>query len=160
MRPGFAGRGTRQRPIASIFLRQRVLLELLFSLVFDVLGQLLFEVLAEFGLETFKQAVGRTPQQRSPILAGVGHLLLGHLAGGLSLLLIPQSLVPPGPLPGLSLVLSPLITGSVMQTIGDLVAERRSERPVLFTFRAGALFAFGMALVRFAYLVLEVTPFN
>ena len=71
-----------------------------------------------------------------------------------------RSLVPPGPLPGLSLIVSPLVTGLVMQTIGDMVADRDGDRPVLFSFRAGAIFAFGMALVRFAYLVLEVTPFN
>lgn len=131
----------------------------MFQLVLEVLADAVIELAGGLGIETLKHAVGRT-RRSSPYLAAAGHFLLGLAAGAVSLLVVHRSLVPPGPLPGLSLIVSPLVTGLVMQTIGDMVAHRDGDRPVLFSFRAGAIFAFGMALVRFAYLVLEITPFN
>jgi len=82
------------------------------------------------------------------MLAAMGHLLLGALAGAASLAVIPHRLVPSSPLPGLSLVLSPLGNGIVMQAIGRWWDTRPDDRPALFTFTAGAIFAFAMALVR------------
>lgn len=46
-----------------------------------------------------------------------------------------------------------------MQRLGDLWEERGKPRPVLFWFRAGAVFAFGMALARFVYIELDWSPF-
>ena len=42
-----------------------------------------------------------------------------------------------------------------MHWIGEFWSDRGRDRPALFAFGAGALFAFGMALVRFAVLELE-----
>jgi hypothetical protein len=53
-------------------------------------------------------------------------------------------------------VLSPIGTGIAMHWIGEFWRER--GRPALFSFRAGAIFAFGMALVRFVYLELGWRP--
>jgi len=39
-----------------------------------------------------------------------------------------------------------------MRLVGDFWEPRQGWRPALFTFRGGALFAFGMAVVRFGYL--------
>lgn len=77
---------------------------------------------------------------------------MGVCAGGLSVLIFGRRLVAPGPIPGLSLVASPLATGLAMHWLGELVEGRGRERPALFSFSAGAIFAFGMALVRFLYL--------
>ena len=56
------------------------------------------------------------------------------------------------PFRGVSLLLSPLGTGLAMHILGEFWSNRGKERPALFSFRAGAAFAFGMALVRFLYL--------
>jgi hypothetical protein len=74
-------------------------------------------------------------------------------------LIVRQRLTPYYPLPGLSLVLSPIATGIAMHWIGEFWSDRGRDRPALFTFGAGALFAFGMALVRFVVLELEWNPF-
>ena len=79
---------------------------------------------------------------------------MGVIAGVVSLLIFGQRLAPPSPFPGISLVLSPLATGIAMHWIGEFWSEREWDRPALFTFRAGAVFAFGMALVRLVYLEL------
>jgi hypothetical protein len=76
---------------------------------------------------------------------------MGLVAGVLSLLLFGSRLTQRGPIPGLSLVASPLGTGLAMHWLGEFWREREKDRPALFTFRAGAIFAFGMALVRFLY---------
>jgi hypothetical protein len=63
-------------------------------------------------------------------------------------------------MPGLSLVLAPIGTGVVaMHGLGEFWLRRGMDRPALFSFRAGAIFAFGMALVRFVYLILRWRPF-
>ena len=119
---------------------------------------MLFEFVAAFGWESLKDSA-RRERESTPVLSGTGHLLLGVAAGALSLLIVPRRLTPHSPLPGLSLVLSPLGTGIVMHWIGEFWRERSRDRPVLFSFRAGAIFAFGMALVRFVYVELGWRPF-
>ena len=42
--------------------------------------------------------------------------------------------------------------------IGEFWREHGRDRPTLFSFRAGAILAFGMALVRFVYLELGWSP--
>ena len=125
--------------------------ELLLQLALDVLGQLLFEFAMAFGWESLKDAT-RLERHATPLLAGIGHLIAGLIAGLLSLAVFRGRLMPRAPLPGVSLVLSPLGTGLVMHLLGEFWRERGKDRPILFTFRAGAIFAFGMALVRFWYL--------
>lgn len=118
----------------------------------------MFEFVAGFGWESLKDSM-RRDRESKPLLAGTGHFLFGVCAGVLSLLIIGRRLAPQSPVPGLSLVLSPIGTGIAMHWIGEFWRERGRDRPALFSFRAGAIFAFGMALARFAYLELEWTPF-
>ena len=62
-------------------------------------------------------------------------------------------------MPGLSLGLSPVGTGIAMHWLGEMWRDRGKDPPALFSFKAGALFAFGMAVVRFVYLELGWKPF-
>lgn len=132
--------------------------ELLFQLVLDIAGQILFEVLTSLGWESLKDSV-RPERERTPVLAGFGHFLMGLLAGVVSLLVFGTRLVPRPVIPGLSLILSPIATGIAMHIIGEWWRERGRDRPALFSFWAGAIFAFGMALVRFVYLEIGWRPF-
>lgn len=76
-------------------------------------------------------------------------MLLGLLAGGISLAVLPSPVAAPYPVRGGSLILAPAISALVLMLIGDVWHKWRGWRPALFTFRAGAVFAFGIALVRF-----------
>ena len=125
------------------------MLEFLFQIVIEVIGQVLFEILFGVGSESLKGATRR--QRRShPVLAGIGHFVMGVIAGAVSLLLFNERLLARSTIPGVSLLLSPLGTGAAMHVLGARW-EHDDERPRLFSFRAGAIFAFGMALVRFSY---------
>ena len=100
----------------------------------------------------------RPQRQSPPLLAGLGHFLMGLCAGIVSLLVFGSRVLPRHPIPGLSLILSPIATGIAMHRIGEFWRERGEARPALFTFWAGAIFAFAMALVRFVYLEIGWTP--
>jgi hypothetical protein len=116
------------------------------------------EFLTALGWKSLTDSVGRESES-TPVLAAVGHLLLGLAAGVISLLIFPRRLTPHSPMPGLSLLLSPIGTGVAMHWLGEFWRERGRDRPVLFSFRAGAIFAFGMALVRFVYVEMGWRPF-
>jgi len=124
--------------------------EFLFQIVIEILWQILFEAATSFGWESLSHSM-RTERKASPVLAGIGHLLMGLIAGVISLFILPGRLAPRSPLPGVSLVLSPLGTGLAMHLLGERWRERGHDPPKLFSFWSGAIFAFGMALVRFLF---------
>ena len=119
------------------------------QIAIEVLGQALLEVVAEVGFSSLKAALDRP--SRNPLLAALGYLILGALVGGATLALWPARLVPPGPVPGLSLVLGPLAVGGLMQSWGRYRLSRGHVTTNLATFLGGAAFAFGTALVRFLW---------
>src|SRR5688500_13735012 len=97
-----------------------------------------------------RESMGRE-RQTSPVVAAIGHFLMGLIVGVVSIAVLPTRLIGRGGFRGISLFLSPLGTGLAMHALGDFWRERGSEPSALFTFRGGAAFAFGMALVRFVY---------
>lgn len=127
-----------------------LILEIVLQFVFEFFVYFVGEVLVEVGLrglaETFR---GRGT--RNPLLALIGYAAGGAALGGLSLLVFPQRLVQSAFVPGLSLVVTPLLTGAAMSGVGWL--RRRQGKRVLRIdrFVYGAVFAFGMALVRFLF---------
>ena len=131
--------------------------ELLFQLILEVLAQILFELATALGWESLKDSM-RSERESTPLLSGIGHFLMGLCAGVGSVLVFGSRVTPRSPIPGLSLVLSPIVTGLAMDRIGESWRERGWDRPALFSFRAGAIFAFAMALVRFVYLEVGWSP--
>ncbi len=126
------------------------LFELLVQFVLEVLGQLIFELLTSLGWESVKDTF-RPRRHASPILSAIGQFLLGGIAGGISLLILPERVATRSFLPGVSLLLSPIGTGIVMHSIGEMWPDDWREKPALFSFWSGAIFALGMALVRLTY---------
>lgn len=127
-----------------------LLVELLLSGLCELGGELLLEVALEFGLSGVKEATGR--QNRDPVLASFGYLLLGAAVGGLTLLAAPERLIPLpayAPRPGLSLVIVPLLAGAAMHAWGSFRKARGHSPTNLATFWGGFAFAFAAALVRF-----------
>jgi MFS family permease len=110
--------------------------------------QLFFELFVEAGVR-----VGRAPFQARkrthPVLAGLGLLALGAAVGLIVSWIFPRPFFRFNVLPGASLILSPILNGAVMEYYGRWSERRTGSRTHLATFWGGALFAFGMALVRF-----------
>jgi hypothetical protein len=126
------------------------MLEFVLSALWEIVLQLAGELLLELGFS----AVGEPFRERKrshPVLAGAGVFLIGAVLGAATRLAWPGRIFPPGPVPGVSLLLSPLATGLIMHSYGEWCERRGTSRSFVETFWGGALFAFGMALVRFLW---------
>jgi hypothetical protein len=104
-------------------------------------------VLIEVGQRGFGQSL-RPRRRAHPILAGVSAFLLGGLIGSITSWLWPVRLFSPGPVRGLSVVVTPILNGILMHWYGTWRERRGSERFFLATFWGGAMFGLGVSLVR------------
>ena len=125
------------------------LLLFLLQLGGDLLIQVVLEILWEVVAAAYKATFGRP--DRGVVWASVGYFVVGASLGTLSLLLWPTRLLRPGPLPGLSLIISPLCVGLAMEAWGTYRRAGGRVTTSLATFPAGAAFALGTALVRFVW---------
>ena len=130
-----------------------------------VLADLLFEALAvifegalEFSgdlvTELLFRCFGHTvkpPEKRNPILAGIGYALLGLIAGGLSLLIFPNSFARTEKFHGISMLVSPVLAGLGMAGLGWLLKRQGKRVMRLDSFIYGFIMALPIAIVRFFY---------
>ena len=133
------------------------MLELLFAFL-EVFLEIFFEAAFEFAAEFFGALIWRgvaavfdASEFKNPLLACIGYAFLGGVAGGLSLLLFPHRLVHPSRVPGLSVVISPVLAGLGMSMVGSTLRKRNKKAMQIESFGYGFAFAFGMALVRFLF---------
>jgi hypothetical protein len=82
--------------------------------------------------------------------------LLGGALGALTRMIWPTPIFQPSPVRGASLLLSPLMNGAIMDRYGAWLEARGGARSYIATFWGGALFAFGMALVRFVWVAGDI----
>jgi len=132
-------------------------MELVFALL-DAFLEIFLEVAIEVAGETIFiflfTAIAdalRPSEPRRPVMACVGYLLLGAATGGLSLIWFPFPLVHPSRFHGISLIISPLLTGSLMALLGWILRKYNKRTVNLETFGYGFVFAFGMTLARFLF---------
>jgi hypothetical protein len=127
-------------------------MEILFEIVFQFIGELLlqivFELLAEFGLRGVGEVFRKKP---NPWMASLGYVILGAIAGGISLWLFPKHLISGSSLQLLNLALTPVLSGSVMGALGHWRNARGQVLLRLDRFAYGYLFALTMALLRFQF---------
>jgi hypothetical protein len=99
------------------------------------------------GWQVFSEPFRKGP---NPILAAIGLTLLGALAGLLTSLIVPNRIFGQYGIKGVSILFSPLLTGLIMHRYGQWLVERGRPRSPFATFWGGALFALGMAFVRYS----------
>lgn len=97
-------------------------------------------------------AVFDTSEFKNPALAYIVYMVLGGAVGALSLLLFPFPLVHPSRLPGLSVIISPVLAGLGMSMVGSTLRKRNKKAMRIESFGYGFAFAFGMAVIRFLYI--------
>ncbi len=123
--------------------------------------EILFELLAGLGdalLEIFGEAViasithiipRRTLLQINLVFLGIWYAALGLMVGWASVAIFPRPLIGPSKIHGISLILSPVITGLVMSQVGSVIRRRGKRTTSIESFSYGFVFAFGMAMMRF-----------
>jgi len=140
-------RGSEPRLTSTAERRIEIILEILLPAIWEILLQIVMELLFELGFESIRESMRRR-RRAHPVVALVGAALFGGVAGLVTSLLWPTRIIQTAAVPGASLLLSPLLTGLVMDQYGRWLKGNGSY---LATFSGGALFAFGMALVRFLW---------
>lgn len=125
-----------------------IIFEVLFSFFGEFLLQVIAEALAELGLHSVREPFRRPPK---PWLAAIGYALLGTIAGGISLLILPHLFVPLHNLQLMNVALTPIAAGLAMMAMGAWRRRRDQELIRLDKFAYGYLFALTMALVRFHF---------
>jgi hypothetical protein len=131
--------------------------ELLLQLVLAIL-ELFLEALLEFAGEVLIDLVSRalasvftTALNLNPLLAALGYTILGALTGGASLSVFPHPLVHSTRFHGISLLISPIVTGLAMSMVGSYLESRDKRVAQIENFGYGFAFAFGMALIRLLF---------
>jgi hypothetical protein len=124
------------------------LLESFFELLLELVLEALGEFILTLGWESFAHAL-RGTRKANPVLAMLGWAVIGSICGVISALLFPERLLPPSRLPGMSLIVAPLVSGALMKTFGDRGRESGKDTTMLATFWGGTIFAFTVAATRF-----------
>jgi len=126
--------------------------EFLFDAIFqffaELLLQLLFELLTELGLRILTDPFKR---RNNPILSTIGSISWGLIAGGLSALIFPRSLIHDLLLRRINLIVTPLAAGAIMTLIGRARDKRGQALVRLDRFGYAFAFAFAMAIVRYGF---------
>lgn len=128
--------------IAELFLE--AFIEIIAAVVVDIVSTAVLDLFT--GL---KEAI-----QGSRVLTGFIYALLGVLAGALSLLVLPHRLIHPERpfgFHGISLLISPIVAGLVLSSVGRILRRWGGKVTPVETFGYGFAFALGMALVRFLF---------
>jgi len=125
-----------------------VLFELLFQFVGELLLQVVAEVLFELGLRSLGAPFSKAP---NPYLATIGYVLFGAIAGAMSLWAFPALFIHSSTGRIINVVVTPLVAGASMAAIGAWRTAKGQRTILLDRFAYGFLFALVMALVRLRF---------
>ena len=127
-------------------------MEFVFEIILQFLGeiilQMFFEILAEIGLRSLMDIFKR---QKNPILSTIGFVLLGSIAGGISLLIFPNSAIHKPVMRMINLVITPVVAGGFMMLVGRERGKRGQSLVRLDRFGYAFVFALAMAAVRYIW---------
>jgi hypothetical protein len=115
-------------------------------LIFEVFGQAFLEL----GWRTLSGGF-RSLQRAHPVLSVAALAITGALLGWVSVLLLPDRLFGFRGIRGATMMVSPLINGALMEAYGRWCDRHGLKRSSFANFWGGAVFAFGMAAVRFYF---------
>jgi hypothetical protein len=129
----------------------------LLSAILSALAEAFFEFLFELFLEAIVALIVRAARSLfsnaafSPAFAAAFYFLLGCASGAASLFLFPHPIFHPSRLHGISLLISPVITGFVMSRVGATIHRNGRESVRIESFGYGFAFALGFAVVRLIF---------
>lgn len=120
----------------------------------EVFAEAVFEFAAEFVGALILRGLAEvfdTSEFKNPLLACIGYVFLGGVTGALSLVFFPHPLFHPSRIPGISVIISPVLAGLGMWMVGATLRKQNKKVMQIESFGYGFAFALGMALVRFLF---------
>jgi hypothetical protein len=126
------------------------MLEFIFQIVFEIIGELLIIYGAESLVAPF-----RSTKETNRIMAFAGLFILAMASSLVLSLLVPQRLFPTTKFHGASLFISPPLVGICMYAYGNWRSERGKVTTTMATFWGGAFYSFVFALTRIVFLYLH-----
>ena len=120
--------------------------EILLQFLGEILVQVIFESLAELGARSLADTVKKP---KNPVLSAIGFILWGAMAGGISLLILPKSMISNLVFRQINVLVTPLVAGGVMMLIGRQRGKRGQSLVRLDRFGYAFAFALAMAVVRY-----------
>ena len=123
------------------------LLQFIFQAAWELVLQTVLQLLFEAGLHVAK-GLFDSAREYSAWAAAIGYILIGAIAGWISLLFFPILFVTSMGFRLANLLLMPLICGALMSLIGSWRESRGLSRIRMETFAYGALFSFVFSLTR------------
>jgi hypothetical protein len=124
------------------------------SILLEILLELIFPLFVEFFAELALHKLGRIPWARKTgyvILTAILYFAVGLAAGFISILIFPKAFARSSTLPGISLVVTPILGGVLMSFLAWFRVRTWDWTIRLETFAYGFLFAFAMTLLRFYF---------
>lgn len=127
-----------------------IIFEIVFQFFVEIFIQVFAEALFELGFYSLAEALNRKGR-RNPFLASMGYLLWGGIMGIVTLWVFPTLMIKNPALRILNLVFTPIIAGLAMSAMGSWRRKKGQDPLRIDSFFYGALFAFGMAIIRYLY---------
>jgi hypothetical protein len=124
------------------------------SILLEILLELVVPLFAEFLAELALHELRRLPWMQKTgrvVLTAIIYFGVGLIAGVISLLIFPKAFARSSTLPGISLVITPILGGLLMSYIAWLRVRTWDWTIRLETFAYGFLFAFAMTWLRFLF---------
>ena len=119
------------------------IIQIILEALLEILGAALVEILVS------TRRIPWVNQAATKFVTGLILFALGAFIGLVSLWVFPNAIVRSESLHGISLVITPVLTGATMVGIGWLIRWRKKPAIRLGHFAIGYVVALGMALVRF-----------
>ena len=124
------------------------------SILLEILLEFVVPLFAEFLAELTLHKLRSMPSMRKTgrvVLTAILYLGVGLVAGFISLLIFPKAFARSSTVPGISLVVTPILGGVFLSYIAWLRVRTWDWTIRLETFAYGYLFAFAMTLLRFYF---------
>ena len=125
-------------------------MEILFQILLEVVLPLLAEIFADAALNKVNRIVSKYEAVRV-VLTAIMYFGAGLVAGFFSLLIFPAAFARSTRLPGVSIVITPVLGGIMLSYIAWLRVRTLDWTIRLETFTYGFLFAFAMTLLRLLF---------
>jgi hypothetical protein len=124
------------------------------SILLEILLEIFVPLIVEFLAEPVLNKLGRIPlisETARVVATAIMYAGVGLLAGFFSLLIFPRAYARSSTLPGISLVITPVLGGLLLSFIAWLRVRTGDWTIRLETFAYGFLFTFAMTLLRFLF---------